>query len=1579
MKIKKFLLSLIFIISLSVSSAYGATEFLITSGAVDTDLYTTSVDDATGEDIYTLNELSQYKFTTIQRALSFANDPQVYLGKTLTNPTTFPDISITLEKDETLSDVITFGDYGSVSSVSFSGTYTLTNAENKRHFVVNKSGITLTFNNQTFAGKSGGGVQIDTGGTTTFNNITFQNIDASVNSDSSQQNGAVYVDSSGGAVNFSGSTFSGNKGTNGGALYVSGGTVTISGTGKFSSNTATSNGGAVYIESGTVIFTGTNTFDTANNATNGGAVYIAGGNTQFGGTSKFSANKATGDGGAIYIENGTATFTDTNTFDSINTAANGGAIYMAAGTVSFAGTNKFSSNTATTAGGALYAASGAVTFSEKNDFSGNTAPNGGALYIATSEGVTLNGTPNFTSNMATTNGGAIFITGSGLATMGGTVTFTSNKASGSGGAVYVEGSGRIANNNSTLIFSTNTAGDYSSLTTDPTSGGSPTTGFGGAICFAGSGTSALGTVKFDGNNAQAGGAIASTGSGRVGISGEASFGAETENMAWVGGAVYIARGGLNFNGVTDFQNNTALDSGGAVYTTANGSLKFAATTTFTKNQANTDNLDVGDGGAVYWGGKGSDFKTAFTVASSDAGVTFSQNQTLGGATTVTNKAGSGGAVYFAGTDTLLIDADTNINFTNNIAYNSGGAIAADSGSVTLEDITVSEVNTATNGGGGLVYSASGTVTVNNSTVQKQNAVDGGAVYALVIDITSSSFDNNGDASLNQRGGALYSPAGGTLTINSSVLSGNKTSRSGGAVYADTSTVNITDTYFLNNSALIRGGALDLEGSTTTVTKSTFETNEAQYGGAIQVFGSIQINTSYFKGNRSSQNGGGIYFSQYGTGNSSFSIKSSMLEGNVADGGQGGGAFIEADSATVDSCTFYSNNAMGGTDAKGGGLYLDVSNGTSSTQTLVDNCTFFENQANNGSSSSSGGGMTALGNIPIRSSAFLKNTAITQGGGVCVEAGTVEISGTLIVGNNAPSDIYARVNEEIRSGGYNRIGIYETVQGRTGWKAGPGATGDESDTTWTMATFYSDNTLADNEVSNTIPPYIGSKLADTNLRLKTIMLNEDENLSLTYTAINIIPYRSARFRFSQYDQRGVDRRAPGTDLDIGPVFFGSVERTSDDTTQYEISYVTISGVPNSMRRIGQTASLTAKIYYTNRRTAYAGTGANDEAVTWSVSPTGFLTVDENGVITARRVTTGQTYVTVTAKTQRSNTSGEYPSDSARIKIDPEYTFGDLNNSPLSGNSDALLMLRELRYNFEEYNLGYGLVDKNLDIVQTDIFQTIYNTIWGTSAAVVSSFTGSEFNLNTVYSASDGFTPSKGAGFTVSFTGVNTGEMFPVVFPWEFSGDELKTALGSQIYSSVSGDLSIAHKYGVPLSYLTAEEIFNSLRLEFQGKYSSMPIIGNNSAINISEAIDCGALELLPADEGKGLLIKLTAYIANVNANNFNGAVYPAVSSNQARIINKLLVVPDGSADGEIYGTMWLAQKYASSTTTTTTQTTNTKNKTSDTKSSTGSESSSSGSGGGGCVSIRGEELGVRSLLLFLLLMLGLCVNFKKAKK
>ncbi|MBQ9419743.1 MAG: hypothetical protein IJU31_05125, partial [Synergistaceae bacterium] len=693
----------------------------------------------------------------------------------------------------------------------------------------------------------------------------------------------------------------------------------------------------------------------------------------------------------------------------------------------------------------------------------------------------------------------------------------------------------------------------------------------------------------------------------------------------------------------------------------------------------------------------------------------------------------------------------------------------------------------------------------------------------------------------------------------------------------------------------------------------------------------------------------------------FIIESSMFDNNVADGGQGGGLYLFADVVQIDSCTFARNSAMGGDDARGGGVYLSVEDSTATDPIFVENCTFFENQVGGGSSSSSGGGIAASGNMKIISSAFLKNTAITNGGGVIVDAGTVEISGTLIVGNNAPSDIYARANEDLRSGGYNRIGTYGIVNGLTSWKAGPGTTGDESDATWTMATFYSDNTLADNEVSGTVPPKIGATVATGGqVRLQTIMLKENENLALDLRAVNIIPWRSARFRFPRFDERGVDRRDPGVDLDIGPVFFGPITKDSDDKYRYEISRVILSGVPNEIRRVGQTASLVAKVYYSNRTTAYGGNGDNEEPVTWSVSPTGYLKISDTGVITALRVTTGQTYVTITVSTTRMNSAGEYATDTARVKIDPDLNFSDLNTSPELTNSDANTILRDLRNDFEEYNMGYGLVDKSTDTVSSDTFQSTFGTLWqASSASLVSTFTSSSVNFSTAYTASDGYTPAKGAGFTVSFAGVKTGDIMPIVFPWKMSGSELQTALGSKLYASVEQDLSMAYQYNTPINYSVAEDIFSALRFEFNGKSNSFPVLSGDSGISVTNAMEAGALALEPNDSGKGLLIKLTAYIANVQTSNAGNFYNASENYNGAKLIEgsgkKLLVVPDGSDDGEIYGTMWLAQKYSSSSASTTSST----QKTSSNTSSGGGDS-----GGGGCSGIRNEGLGIRNVLFML---------------
>ena len=1210
-----------------------------------------------------------------------------------------------------------------------------------------------------------------------------------------------------------------------------------------------------------------------------------------------------------------------------------------------------------------------MTFSGTSDFSKNDARNGGAFYIASS--VTFGGTPKFTDNTAEVSGGAIYLSDSGVATMAADIEFSTNRArGGDGGAIYLSNSSHLANNSSTLTFKDNEAGDYGSSVEDPTKDADPTEGFGGAICFATSGTSYLGTVTFNGNIAQAGGAIASTLGGTVNFSGTASFGDSAENTAWLGGAIYLTRGHFNFRNVTSFQNNKALDHGGAIYAAATvDELKFRAATTFTNNQANADELTYGDGGAVWWGGKGSEFKTAFTTGS-DEGVTFSENSTLGGTTAVNNGSGNGGAIYFDGTDTLTFDAEVNITFKDNTATNSGGAIATENGSVTFEGIEITDTNTANANkidyGGGLVYSAKGTVTVNDSTIANQNAIRGGAIYAFAVEVNGSTFSSNGGSS-NVAGGALYSGNGGSLTIEDSAFFNNKTTGWGGAAYSNMSNVEIENTYFANNSASGNGGALELDGTDTTITSCTFNNNSARYGGAINVGGEIEIYTSYFLGNSATGYGGAIYFFQQGTGNGKFLIKSSMLTSNVADDGQGGGIYLAPDVATIDSCTFSGNSAMNGADAKGGGLYLDVSGSASTTETIVDNCTFYDNQANNGSNSSSGGGLAASGNMRVRSSAFLNNTAATHGGGIFIDVGTVEILGSIVVGNNAPSDIYTGANDNVRSGGYNRIANYETSNGRTDWKASVGGAGDESDSFWTMSTFYSTNKLDDNIISETIPPKIGSTLAAMGqIRLQTIALSEDKNLALDLRAVNIIPYRSARFRFPQYDERGVDRRAPGIDLDIGPVYFGPIDIPSSDKHPYEISRIILSGVPNEMRRIGQTASLIAKVYYTNRMTVYAGNADGEEPVTWSVSPTGYLSITNDGVITALRLTTQENYVTVTVRTQRPNSLGEYASDVARVKI-VESDFGEFNISPEPTNSDAKQILRDLRYDFTEYNMGYGLIDRTQEEVYSDVFKGIFGDLWSATPSVVSSFTNSEVNLATAYNSSDGYTPSKGAGFTVSFAGVNTGDLAPVVFPWKFSSLELQEALGSKIYANVLPDIEAAYTYGVPISYSAAEEIFSALRFKFEGKYISLPVIGDD-AVSISDAIDAKVLQLEPVDGGRGLLVKLTASIANVYSS--GSEVAGSTNSSGAKLINnKVLVIPDGSDDGEIYGTMWLTQNSGVSTSSKTTTSTTT-GKTSD------SGLGGSSGGGGGCASVRSEELGVRSVLL-LALGFGL-VAFKKRR-
>ena len=1462
-----------------------------------------------------------YEFETLIDALNFANDPVTYYAGGASfdfdNTSYFSDIAITFEKSDALSEDIDFTStgYTTLQTISFSGAYTLTSAANKRHFVISNSGMSLTFNNLTFAGNSGGGFQITYGGTTNFSGVTFQNIDARYNSDSSQQNGgAIYSGSSGGAINFSGTnTFTGNVAANGGVFYMDGGTVTFAsgGTNTFTGNTAqdstatAGNGGVFYVASGTLSLAGTNTFGTSasyNSAlTSGGAFYVAGGTVNFTGTETFTSNIASGDGGAVYTSGGNLTFSATNQFVT-NQANNGGAIYAGGSSaVTFSYPPVFSSNLAKTSGGGLYIAGATATITGPSSmtsgysFTGNQATNGGAIYLA-----------------------------SGTATLTGAISFTSNLVSGDGGAVYIA-AGSFTNSSATLEFVTNYAGygTYNASTTDPTIGDNlPTVGRGGAIHVAG-GTTTFGSIAFENNSGTLGGAVYSTGgSTRITFNSSAVFGlADTtyHNAAYRGGALYIDSGTVNFATSASFENNTAHDHGGAVCVTSNGSLNFTTSADFKKNVGNSDSYNFGDGGGIYWAGTGSSLKTALTTSGT---VAFTNNYTYGTSSTTaeTNYAAKGGGIFFAGSDTFTIDSSTNITFTGNTVYNSGGAIGTNSGDITFTDVTFSDTNTATNGRGGLVYSKGGTFTASNVIISNQKGEEGGAVYALNISVTSSDFAANSTTSSSTGGGALFTPANGTLTVSKASFTSNSAAKSGGAIFAATSTVTITDSYFYNNTAPQDGGALDLEGSTTVLTNNTFNSNQAKYGGAIRIFGTIQISLSYFLGNHSSMNGGAIYFSQYGTGNGVLSIKSSTLQENIADGGQGGGLFLEADRVTIDSCTFNGNSAIGGTDARGGGVYLDVSQSASTLENLIENCTFYLNQVNSGSSSSSGGGLSSAGTVKLRSSTFVKNTAVSYGGGVFVASGPIEISGTIIVGNNAPSDIYAQTNSSITSLGYNRIGIYETVNGQTGWLSGPGNTNrdvnnhvlDASDTSWTMATFYSGNVLDDNIVSTAIPPYIGStRYSEGQIRLQTIMLSEDAALAEGSRATNIIPW-GRRFSFPALDQRGADRRANGGALDIGPVFFDGTGPyvPPSPISSYSIARILMSGVPNEMRRIGQTASLIAKIYYTNGRSAYGGTGTGEEPVTWASDKPSYISVGaNNGVITALRATTGETYVTISVSTVRTNAAGNVVSASKRVKVTSDLAYSDLNTSPQAPTADVNVLVRELRQNFSEYNIGYGFLSTSSEDVSSAYFQSAFTSVWGTSAANLISRAAASPEYNFTSTATT-------AGVNINLSGRSAGDIYPIIFPWEFSGTELEAALGTEIYNSILSDLTYSQVNSMPLSFMTAQKIFSVMKVEFEGVNNSWIILGPGGSVNVADALNSGALVLKPADSGHGVLMELTAYIANVTASGVNSSVVSGSSYDGPQLVQssnkKLLVVPDGLADNLISGTMWISDSNGNAT-------------------------------------------------------------------
>ncbi len=237
-------------------------------------------------------------------------------------------------------------------------------------------------------------------------------------------------------------------------------------------------------------------------------------------------------------------------------------------------------------------------------------------------------------------------------------------------------------------------------------------------------------------------------------------------------------------------------------------------------------------------------------------------------------------------------------FSGNIG-DQGGAIR-NSGELTVIH-SVFNGNTGLMGGGAIFNDINGSTTISNASFTENSAFDsGGAILNLSdsINITNSTFSANSA----DDGGAIANQ--GTLTLTDSTLSNNSADDGGGV--ANSGTLTITRSILLSNSVFLAGaggGIMNFETGTITVTDSSITNNSADNGGGLFNFGTANFTNSTIAGNSVSTNGGGVSTWYWLT------LTNSTIVGNSA--ATGGGVFNLGTLTTTNATFSENSAATGG--------------------------------------------------------------------------------------------------------------------------------------------------------------------------------------------------------------------------------------------------------------------------------------------------------------------------------------------------------------------------------------------------------------------------------------------------------------------------------------------------------------------------------------------------------------------------------------------------------------------------------------------------------------------------------------------
>lgn len=319
------------------------------------------------------------------------------------------------------------------------------------------------------------------------------------------------------------------------------------------------------------------------------------------------------------------------------------------------------------------------------------------------------------------------------------------------------------------------------------------------------------------------------------------------SLAVMAGSAYAAplksTVGLKTNGT--LENDSKIEATSSLEgNTVTVTIKADGTTggvygVFSNMYSTTDNLDS--------------YASNLNVVVSESTFDSTASQNAGGALTLWNSAqwneGKG-----------LEHQVVNSTFTGNSAKNLGGALSL------MSYDTIANPGTTT---------VSGSTFANNKVTEA--GASGGAIYAegTKLVVTDTEFSGN---EATRRGGAIYTDAAASTTIQNATFTDNSSKNAGGAValsdfHANSAlTATIENSTFTGNNTVRKGGALvifDEEGHQfldVKVNNVKFTDNHANgsdtengTGGAIHSESDLTISgNSSFEGNTAKTNGGAIY-------------------------------------------------------------------------------------------------------------------------------------------------------------------------------------------------------------------------------------------------------------------------------------------------------------------------------------------------------------------------------------------------------------------------------------------------------------------------------------------------------------------------------------------------------------------------------------------------------------------------------------------------------------------------------------------------------------------------------------------------